>query len=50
MKIKHVCWLLQMNERRILHWRKRRESLEDRTPGPMIAPHARLVEEKVAIL
>ena len=45
-----VCELLQIDERRVLRWRKRQEHLEDGKPGPVTAPHALLLDEKEAIL
>jgi transposase InsO family protein len=45
-----VCLLLQIDERRVLRWRKRGGRLVDIKPGPAHAPHALLPEEKKAIL
>lgn len=45
-----VCELLQIDERRVLRWRKRQEHLEDARPGPVNAPHALLADETEAIL
>lgn len=45
-----VCFLLQIDERRVLRWRNRQDRLKDIKPGPVNAPHALLCEEKETIL
>lgn len=49
-KCKRACLLLQIDERRVLRWRRRKGRLEDIVPGPVNAPHALLCKEKEAIL
>lgn len=48
-KLVKICLLIQVDERRIQHWRDRGDRLEDSSPGPLYAPHALLEEEKEAI-
>jgi transposase InsO family protein len=44
-----TCELLQIEERRVRHWFSR-PTLADIKPGPVHAPHALLLEERLAIL
>lgn len=44
-----TCELLQIEERRVRHWFSR-SSLADVKPGPIHAPHALLLEERIAIV
>jgi len=46
---KRICEILQIKERRVRGWYSR-ASLEDKRPGPILAPHALLEEEKNAIV
>lgn len=44
-----TCELLQIEERRVRHWFSR-QILVDAKPGPIHAPHALLLEERMAIV
>ena len=50
---KRACSVLQVNDRRVSRWRARRDAgspLSDATPGPTVALHGLLDEERAAIL